>query len=134
MGFLGKIFSAIPEAAAKAYMKRVERKMAKESADAKIKQAKVEGATQVTLQDQEVEQLMVRGKDATWTDEYVTVSFVSIVNLFVVGGIATAFGYPQMMTGVVEGVTALVNAGVDMGFIIQAVALAGVGLTVWRKI
>lgn len=71
--------------------------------------------------------------DKSFKDEYITVSVVLILNLFILGGILAAFGYPQLLDGVVTGVERLVAVGVDMGFIVQAVVLAGVGLSVWRK-
>lgn len=134
MNWFKNLLGKPAEWAYKAYAKRTERKMAQERADAKLKQTKVEGAQQVTFNDQDVEQLMVRGKDKTWTDEYATVTFLSVINLFVLGGLAHAFGYPQILTGVVTGFTALVENGVDMGFIIEAVALAAVGFSIWRKL
>jgi hypothetical protein len=54
--------------------------------------------------------------------------------LIVVGGVAAAFGYSQVLAGVGLAVTALVNAGVDVGFLMEAVTMSAVGLSVWRKL
>jgi hypothetical protein len=72
--------------------------------------------------------------DKTWKDEYVTVSVVSIFNLIVVGGLSAGLGYPQILNGVAASVLALTSVGVDVGFLLEATVLAGLGLSVWKKI
>lgn len=115
------------------FKKREERKAAKEAASAKLSQAKVDQAHTLELSKDEWEQLAVQGLDNTWKDEYITVSVVSIFNLIVIGGLAAAFGFPQILTGVGIAITALTTAGVDVGFILTATVMAGLGLSVWKK-
>jgi len=115
------------------FTKREERKKAKEAATAKLAAAKVEGAQEVLLNKDEYEIVATQGLAGTWKDEYITVSVVSILNIVVLGGILSAFGYPQMLEGVVTAVTALVAIGVDVGFIMTATIMAGIGLSVWKK-
>jgi len=115
------------------FQKREERKLATKQIEGKLAEAKMKGDQQVTFNDQELEVVRTKGLEGTWKDEYVTVSVVSVFNLIVVGGIATAFGYPQVLEGVGLAITALVSAGVDFGFILTATVTAAIGLNVWRK-
>ena len=68
----------------------------------------------------------------TWKDEYVTVSIVSIINIIMVGGIASAFGYPELIDGMVIALTKLAELGLDIGFLVTAVVLAAIGMKMWR--
>lgn len=119
---------------AKVFEKREERKTVQKQIDGKLAQAKMDGEKQVTFNDQELEQLQTQQKQQTWTDEYATVSILSILNLIVVGSIAAAFGEPRLLEGMGIAIMALVGSGVDIGFLIEAVTLAAIGLTVWRKL
>ena len=112
---------------------RGQRKAAKEAAVSKLTQASADNAHALELKKDEWEALNVSLQGQTWKDEYITVSVVSIFNLVLVGGIATAFGYPQILNGVGIAVQSLVAAGVDVGFLLEATILAGLGLSVWKK-
>jgi hypothetical protein len=111
----------------------LKRKQAKEAAQAKLVQARQDDAQQLELNKDEWEAIAASGLDKTWRDEYVTVSVVSILNLIVVGGIATAFGYPALLEGVSYSITALGALGVDIGFLMEACVLAGLGLSIWKR-
>ena len=113
--------------------KRQERKQARETAISKLQQTRQDGNLQVELNDQELERVLAGDLSTTWKDEYVTVSLVSIINIIIVGGVANAFGYPQLLEGIVQAIVTLYEVGVDIGFLLEAVVLAAVGLTVWRK-
>lgn len=114
--------------------KRQDRKMAQEQIKGKLATAKQAGEQQVTLNEQEIEVVRTRGLENTWKDEYITVSVMSIFNIIVIGGLAAAFGEPRILEGVGIAITALINAGIDVGFILTATVLAGLGLSVWRKL
>ena len=114
------------------FNKRTERKQNSDSIKGKIAQQKQGDATSVTLTDDEWETVGQSMLDKSWKDEYVTVSLVSIFNLYVIGGIAAAFGYPEVLTGTSTAITALTSAGVDLGFLLTAVVLAAIGMKVWR--
>ena len=127
---IGSILSPIGE-----FMKRrEERKAAKDSARAKLRQAKVTNAHELTLKDQELEQVLASAKRESWLDEYVTLSLVSILNIIVVGGILAAFGNTEVLEGISLAASAIVQLGVDLGFLMELVIMAAVGLVVWRKI
>jgi hypothetical protein len=113
--------------------KRQDRKIAREAANAKLAQAKNDDVQELNLNKDEWEQLQVQGMAQSWKDEYVTVSVVSVLNLIVIGGIASAFGYPQILLGIAQAMTALSAAGVDMGFLMEAAVLAGLGLSIWKR-
>jgi hypothetical protein len=115
------------------YEKRQDRKAAQQTAKTKIESAKQAQSATVELNKDEWEQLQVQGMDKTWKDEYITVSVMSIFNIVVVGGVASAFGYPQILEGIVVSVTALNAIGVDMGFLLTATVLSGLGLSVWKR-
>lgn len=114
--------------------KRQERKMAKEAAKAKLSQAKADDAQELNLNKDEYEAIATAALSDTWKDEYVTLSVVSILNIIVVGGIMSAYGHPQLLQGVAIAITSLVTAGVDIGFLMTAAVMAGLGLSVWKKI
>ena len=113
--------------------KRQERKLAQQSAKNKLMQSKQDNHQAINLNKDEWEQLNVSGMDTTWKDEYVTVSVLSIFNIIVIGGLLAAFGYPQILEGVAIAMTSLAEVGVDVGFLMEAAVLAGLGLSVWKR-
>ena len=115
------------------FQERERRKAAREAASAKLAAATAQNVQQLELNKDEYEAIATQGLAATWKDEYVTVSVVSIFNLIVVGGIASAYGHTQILTGVATAVQALSTAGVDVGFLLEATVLAAIGLSVWKK-
>lgn len=120
---------------AKVFSKREERKLATETLKGKLAQAKVEGQHQVTITDAEWESISASGLGESWKDEYITISFGSIINMIVIGALLAAFGFPQgelILEGVAKVGTVLTAMGVDLGFLLQAVVLASLGLKVWR--
>jgi len=116
------------------FAKREERKLVRQQASDKLQQSKADGSLKLELNKDEWEALQVKGMDNSWKDEYVTVSVVSILNVIVIGGLAAAFGYPQILEGIVVSITALESVGVDIGFLLEAAVLAGLGLSVWKRV
>jgi len=116
------------------FRQRGERKAAEKAAKAKLEQSRHDSSYKVELSDQEWEALAASNQNGSWKDEYVTVSIVSIVNMIVVGGIAAAFGYTQVLEGLSLAISALVAAGVDMGFLITATVLAALGMHIKRSL
>lgn len=133
MKFLKDILGGLVDPIAGIFRAREERKTARETAAGKLAVAKQEGFDKMVFSDQDWESIAVKGTEGTWKDEYVTISIVSIINLLVVGGIAAAFGYGQILQGLSIAIQSITAAGVDIGFIMEAVVLAAVGLSVWRK-
>jgi hypothetical protein len=129
-----EIIAGLFKPVADIFMKREERKQAREAATAKLAQAKQSDTQQLELNKDEWEAIAASGLDKTWRDEYVTVSVVSILNLIVIGGLAAAFGYSQILTGVGIALTAITTAGVDIGFLMEAAVLAGLGLSIWKRL
>lgn len=118
---------------AKIFIAREQRKAARESAAAKLKQSKNDSNYKLELSDQEWEQIAAAGLSNSWKDEYVTVSIMGIFNLILLGGVLTAFGYPELLKGVGFAVQALSTAEVDVGFLMTATVLSGLGLSIWRR-
>ena len=125
--------TALFEPVAGIFRKREERKMAREAAAAALSQAKQSDAHTLEVNKDTWEQLQVKGMDNSWKDEYVTVSIISILNLVILGGIMAAFGHVQVLNGLGIALTALGNQGVDVGFLIEAAALSGLGLSIWKR-
>lgn len=115
------------------FARREERKANREAAEAKLKTAKAENQQALELNKDEWEQLQVKGQSDSWKDEYVVLSVVSILNLIIVGGIASAFGYDQILLGVGVAVKSLSEVGVDVGFLLEAAVLSGLGLSIWKR-
>lgn len=132
--WIGEVIAGILKPIGNIFEAREARKAARESARAKLRTAQQETDAKLDLNDQELEQIMAAAKKDTWLDEYVTISLVSILNGVVGGAIAAAFGYTQILEGIALAVTTLVQMGVDVGFLMEAVILAAAGLVVWRKI
>lgn len=114
------------------FTKRQERKINQDSIKGKLAQSKQDDSTKVELTDAEWETVNQSLQNQTWKDEYVTVSIVSIINVIMVGGVASAFGYPQLIDGMVIALTKLAELGLDIGFLVTAVVLAAIGMKIWR--
>lgn len=125
--------TALFEPIASIIRKRQDRKIAGEAAKAKLASAKVGNTQELNLNKDEWEQLQVKGMADSWKDEYVTLSIVSILNMIVIGGIASAYGHPEILQGVATAITALSASGVDVGFLMEAAVLAGLGLSIWKR-
>lgn len=127
------IFASLSNLAGSLWKNRQLRKAAKEAALAKLTQGQQDQTHALALSKDEWETLNVASMGETWKDEYVTVSVVSIFNLILLGGVLAAFGYPQVLTGVGAALAAMVAAGVDVGFLMNATIMAGLGLSVWKR-
>jgi hypothetical protein len=125
--------TALFEPIASIIRKRQDRKIAGEAAKAKLASAVVGNTQELNLNKDEWEQLQVKGMTDSWKDEYVTLSIVSILNMIVIGGIASAYGHPEILQGVATAITALSASGVDVGFLMEAAVLAGLGLSIWKR-
>jgi len=133
LGLISKVLGAVVKPLSSMYTKNQDRKQAKETGRAKLSQAKLSNETQITLSDAEWEAINAANQDSSWKDEYVTI----IITLPVVGILAGAVwlayaGDARLLTGTVEGIRALNEAGVDMGEMMTAVVFAAVGLKLWR--
>ena len=71
------LLGTITEPVVRLVEKHTERKMAQESASAKLKQAKVDNQKEVVLKEAEIEAVRTQGLETTWKDEYVTVSVMT---------------------------------------------------------
>jgi len=134
MGIFKDIFAGLIKPVTDLLAKRQDRKMAKEAAQAKITVARDTNATSVEMKDQEWEAIAVAMTKESWKDEYATVSVLSLLNLIVLGGILAAFGYPQVLTGVATALRGFVSIGVDIGWLMELVVMAAVGLHIYRKL
>lgn len=116
------------------FKKREERKIAKITGMQKIQQAQEDHKNSLNLTDAEWEVAKVRTEETTWKDEFVTVVITSPIWLILLASVLSTFGVaPGLLNGVVGGIVALQSLGVDMGFLMEAVVLAAVGLKTWRK-
>jgi hypothetical protein len=114
--------------------KREETKQTGQSLEAKIATAKIDSDTQITLSDKEWELIGKRAEGGTWKDEYITVSVVSIFNLIVLGGLASAFGYGQVLEGVNLAIDSLNNLEGNMADILKVTIYAGLGIYAVKKV
>jgi hypothetical protein len=130
---VGRVIAAPVNAVVGHLNKKQERRQAREVATAKIEQSKVDGKIQVQITDQEWEALKVSQEGETWKDEYVTVVITTPILLFFVGGIAHAFGYPELLEGVNTGIAAIQGLNVDFGSLMETVVYAAVGVKVVKK-
>lgn len=115
------------------FTKKEETKQIAKQAEAKLALAKANGEEKIELTDAEWESLSVKANESSWKDEYLTIIITSPIVGLLIGGIWFAFtGDDRLLEGVNKGITALKDTGVDLGDLMYAVVLAGVGLKVWR--
>ena len=106
----------------------------KEKAIAKLKQSKQEGQQHIILTDAEGEAMLANGLAGSCKDEYVTIVITFPIVLIMLGTLYFAFTQDdRMLQAGVESIKALESAGVDMGFLMEAVVLAAISLKIWRK-
>ena len=111
-----------------------ERKKLKEVAQNKLKQSIVNNQHEITLTDAEGEAMLAEGLGDSWKDEYVTIIITAPIIFIILGVLYFMFtGDSRLLDSGTQAVTALDAAGVDMGFLMNAVVLSAVGLKVWRK-
>ncbi len=112
---------------------REDRKKTVKTAQLKIQAAKDSQDNDLALSDAEWETVAMEKTDGTWKDEYLTLLITSPLLLLLVGGVYYGFtGDPALIDGVNVGIASLATLGVDMGELMYAVVLAGIGLKVWR--
>jgi hypothetical protein len=130
IGLISTLFQPLADS----YKANQERKAAKEAAIVKIQQTQLEDANKVTLTDAEWEALAVANLNTSWKDEYVTIIITAPIVGILLGGLWTGLtGSKAVLEGMAIGLTSLASVGVDMGFLMNAVVLAAIGLKVWRK-
>jgi hypothetical protein len=142
MGIKDWLGGGIVSAAKDAFVARTERKAAEKSLEAKIAEKQIDASAQITFNTQEWERISAWANESTWKDEYVTVSVVSIFNLIVFGGIASAFGYPEILNGITTAVTTLnevlenqdTGEATQLGIIMTTTILAGIGIYGFKKV
>jgi hypothetical protein len=113
--------------------KKEERKEHHNMAMAALQTAKQEDATHVTLEAQAYETVLASAMEKSWKDEFITVIFGTIIIQIMVAGMLVGLGYPAFMDGTVTGINALAVV-IDLKFIMTAVCMSAIGLSVWRKI
>lgn len=116
------------------FQKKQDRKAKVESAKAKLLQAKQSDSTDITLTDAEGEAILAEKTDTTWKDEYVTIVITAPIALIIAGTVYFAFTQDdRLLNAGVEAIKSLEATGIDMGFMMETVVLAAVGLKIWRK-
>ena len=136
----------IIDAAKDAFTARTERKEAEAGLEAAITMQKESGAQEIALSEKQWEILQAWKNESTWKDEYVTVSVVSIFNIIVIGALAQAFGFPQILAGIEQAVLTLNTVMVTtnsvtgepdwtpIGVLISTTIFVALGVYGWKKI
>lgn len=130
MSIIDKLSGGIAQAAAGAFNKRTERKIQQDALKGKLAEKRIDSETQIELSEKEWELLSKKAEESTWKDEYAVVSVISILNLIVLGGIASAFGYPQILDGIRVAIVELNTAlnGTELGGIMKVTIYAALGI------
>lgn len=109
-------------------------------AQAKLQLAKLNQAAQVTLTDQEWEAIVASKQDSSWKDEYVTVLITSPIALILLGALVAVYSLAldgsadtRLLDAVSLALSRLKDAGVEMGYLMNATVLAALGLKIWRR-
>jgi hypothetical protein len=111
-----------------------ERKKLAEKAKAKLNQSVQDGNQETVVTDAEWEAISASKQDTTWKDEYITIVITSPIVMMIGGAITFVFFDDiRLLTSATEALKALESSGIDMGFLMEATVLAGLGLKIWRK-
>lgn len=136
MGILDKLTGGVAEAAAGAFNKRTERKIQQDALKGKLAEKRIDSATQIELSEKEWEILSKKAEESTWKDEFITVTVMSIFIIIIVGGILSAFGFPEVLEGIkiaIEELNAALN-GTTLGHIMSVTVYAGLGVYAIKKV
>tara|TARA_Y100000310_G_scaffold345238_1_gene463002 strand:+ start:253 stop:654 length:402 start_codon:yes stop_codon:yes gene_type:complete len=130
-----QLLAGIVSPLSKAYTSRNDRRMSENLAKTKLQENRQQGEQKRELTDAEWEALAKAEEGKTWKDEYLTVVMTSPFVIILVGAIYAAFtGNHALLDSVKTAVVALSEMGVDLGFLMEAVVLSGVGLKIWRSV
>ena len=130
----GSILGGLVQPVADLFVKRTERKMAKDSLKSKAEMAKQSGSDQITLTDSEWEAVKASKEGESWKDEYITVLVSSPYALVIIGVFWLTFtGDPTVMNSAIMGLEAMQSVGIDMDYLMTIVVMAAVSLKVWRQ-
>jgi len=129
-------FTKIAEMASGAFGKRTERKINQDTITGELAKAKVDGAHQISLSEKQWEMLSKQAEAGTWKDEFITVTVMSIFIIIILGAIASAFGFPQILEGIKLAIAELNIAldGTTLGQIMQVTVYAGLGVYAIKKV
>lgn len=131
LGGVGKIIEPV----AGVFLKRQERKILKNSANAKIELAKQSGDQELKLTDAEWENASLKTQEDSWKDEYVTVIITLWIPILLVGCIYGAFtGDMSIVNGIKETLVIVKETGIDLGDLTKIVVFGAIGLKVWRGV
>ena len=113
---------------------RQEVKMAGITAEAKIKEARLDNEYKLELSERELEAIDKKNQAGTWKDEYSLVLGSSPYPLIIVGSILAAFGHGEFLDGTSSAFGTLRDIGVPVGEITVASIAAGLGVSVTRLV
>jgi hypothetical protein len=114
---------------------REKRKQAATTVRAKAQMARDANELQQTLTDAEWEVVSRQAQGNGWRDEYATIVGTLPYPTLFLGCMWYAFtGDYRMVEGAIAAIHALTASGVDVGFLLEAMLLAAVGLSIWRKL
>lgn len=136
MGILDKLSGGIAQAAAGAFNKRTERKIQQDALKGKLAEKRIDSETQIELSEKEWELLSKKAEESTWKDEFITVTVMSIFIIIIVGGILSAFGFPEVLEGIkiaIEELNLALN-GTTLGHIMSVTVYAGLGVYAIKKV
>lgn len=125
--FIGGLFKPVSDM----YTSHQETKRAKETGKQKIKEAQIDSENTLNLTTAEWEALTVRGQQATWKDEYVTVVMTSPFVAIIVGLI---FGDPELVNSGKGAIEIFNGLDGDYSLILQMVVGAAIGVNLKRKL
>jgi len=123
---------AITGAVSNVMTAKTRRKQANEEGLNKILQAKVDGKNSLDLTDAQWEAISVDNQKGSWKDEYVTVTVTAWMWIGLFGAIMSAYGKPEILTGVKTFVALCTENDVDLGLLTVMAVGSALGLKLWR--
>ena len=128
------LFTSAVSGVTKVFVEKQKRKTLAVSTKAKLNQSVQDGKLKVTLTDSEWEAIKAHGEQGTWKDEYVTILITFPYLMLILGSVSLIFFDDSRLTASAIGaLDAMDKVGIDMGFLMEAVVFAAIGLKIWRK-
>lgn len=141
MSAVGEVIKSVVAGAvapiANIFVKKTERKQAKDKINGQVELAKIEGKSEVAVQTADWEILSKAQEEGSWKDEYVTLSVFTIFNGVIVGSVASAFGYEggaELVNGILEGVRTIDALDGTVGTLIIVTAYAALSIKVVKDV
>lgn len=130
---LGSVLGGVVKPVADIFSKREDRRVAKQTGEAKLAQAKVDNRHTLEMTRAEWEACMARGSQSSWKDEFWTLVLAGPLVVIQVGALLHVFnGDSRLLDSVFVILTQFKDVGLDYGTVLYLAIGAAFGVR-WLK-